>query len=374
MRELLYQAYLRFPRAFYDQHATGQVVSRATNDLYPIRYFIGWGMVQGAQSLMMIIGVAVVLVLVNPKLAFLALLAMPLVGLLAWAFAQDGDAGLAARAAAQGRRDRGRGRGGRRDRDGAGVRPRGRRARALRRQGARRARRRAAPGADRGHLPARTALPADGVDRRRPLVRRPRRHPRTPDDRRVLPLLLAAAPARLAARGARLDHQPRPARDRVGVAQLRLARAHRPHPGAGQPAHAPRRAARRPLRERPLLVRHRHGGPERRRRRRAAGEIVAVCGPTGAGKTSLLNLLPRFYDPTSGRVLVGGVDVRDVPDRRPPLRRSRSSRSARSSSRSRSGTTSPPVAPTSAGRTCSPPAKPPASPSSRTSFPTATTR
>ena len=51
MRELLYQAYLRFPRAFYDQHATGQVVSRATNDLYPIRYFIGWGMVQGAQSL-----------------------------------------------------------------------------------------------------------------------------------------------------------------------------------------------------------------------------------------------------------------------------------------------------------------------------------
>ena len=65
MRELLYRAYLRFPRAFYDQHATGQVVSRATNDLYPIRYFIGWGMVQGAQSLMMIVGVAVVLALVN---------------------------------------------------------------------------------------------------------------------------------------------------------------------------------------------------------------------------------------------------------------------------------------------------------------------
>ena len=129
MRELLYQAYLRFPRAFYDQHATGQVVSRATNDLYPIRYFIGWGMVQGAQSLMMIIGVAVVLVLVNAKLALFALLAMPLVGLLAWVFAQDGDAGLAARAAAQGGRDGGRGRGGRRHRDGAGVRPRGRRAR-----------------------------------------------------------------------------------------------------------------------------------------------------------------------------------------------------------------------------------------------------
>ena len=45
------------------------------------------------------------------------------------------------------------------------------------------------------------------------------------------------------------------------------------------------------------------------------GEIVAVCGPTGAGKTTLLNLLPRFYDPTSGRVLVGGVDTREVPVR-----------------------------------------------------------
>jgi ABC-type multidrug transport system fused ATPase/permease subunit len=45
----------------------------------------------------------------------------------------------------------------------------------------------------------------------------------------------------------------------------------------------------------------------------APGEVIAVCGPTGAGKTSLLNLLPRFYDPTDGRVLVGGVDVRDVP-------------------------------------------------------------
>jgi ABC-type multidrug transport system fused ATPase/permease subunit len=44
----------------------------------------------------------------------------------------------------------------------------------------------------------------------------------------------------------------------------------------------------------------------------APGEIVAVCGATGAGKTSLLNLVPRFYDPTAGRVLLGDVDLRDV--------------------------------------------------------------
>src|SRR3954469_2563219 len=81
MRELLYQAYLHYPRAFYDRHATGQVVSRATNDLYPIRYFIGWGMTQGIQSLMMIVGIAVVLFAVNVKLAAIALVAMPAVGL-----------------------------------------------------------------------------------------------------------------------------------------------------------------------------------------------------------------------------------------------------------------------------------------------------
>ena len=87
MRELLYRSYLDFPRAFYDRHPTGQVVSRATNDLYPIRYFIGWGMVQGVQSLLMIVGAAIVLSVVNARLTFWAMLSLPLVGLLAWLFA-----------------------------------------------------------------------------------------------------------------------------------------------------------------------------------------------------------------------------------------------------------------------------------------------
>ena len=43
-----------------------------------------------------------------------------------------------------------------------------------------------------------------------------------------------------------------------------------------------------------------------------AGETVAVVGPTGAGKTSLINLLPRFYDPSSGRVLINGRDIREM--------------------------------------------------------------
>ncbi len=41
-------------------------------------------------------------------------------------------------------------------------------------------------------------------------------------------------------------------------------------------------------------------------------ETIALVGPTGAGKSSIINLLCRFYDVQSGRVLVDGVDVRDV--------------------------------------------------------------
>ncbi len=43
-----------------------------------------------------------------------------------------------------------------------------------------------------------------------------------------------------------------------------------------------------------------------------AGATVAVVGPTGAGKTTLVSLLARFYDPQGGRILVGGTDIRDL--------------------------------------------------------------
>ena len=43
-----------------------------------------------------------------------------------------------------------------------------------------------------------------------------------------------------------------------------------------------------------------------------AGECVALVGPTGAGKTTIINLLHRFYDPTAGRVLIDGHDVKSI--------------------------------------------------------------
>ena len=224
---MMYDAYLRFPRAFYDRHATGEVISRATNDIYPVRYFIGWGVVQAIQSVMMLIGASIVLLSVNARLTLFAALAMPPVAILTYVFAhkvfpisrvvqaKKGHLTEATDEAVVGHRD------------GAGLRPRGRRARAL--HGPRRGspRRDDAPGGHRGALPAGLDLPAVARDRGRALLRRPRRDRRQPDDRAVHALHHAAAAARLAARGARLDHQPRAAGNGGRIALLRLARLDR---------------------------------------------------------------------------------------------------------------------------------------------------
>jgi len=43
------------------------------------------------------------------------------------------------------------------------------------------------------------------------------------------------------------------------------------------------------------------------------GQFTAIVGSTGAGKSTLVNLIPRFYDVTDGQILLDGVDIRDIP-------------------------------------------------------------
>ena len=42
------------------------------------------------------------------------------------------------------------------------------------------------------------------------------------------------------------------------------------------------------------------------------GQMVAIVGPTGAGKTTLMNLLLRFYDVKGGAIKIDGIDIRDM--------------------------------------------------------------
>jgi ATP-binding cassette subfamily B protein len=313
MRELLYQAYLRYPRAFYDRHATGQVVSRATNDLYPIRYFIGWGMTQGLQSLMMIVGIAIVLFLVDVKLAALALIAMPFVAVLAFTF-------------------------------GRKVMPVSREVQQLK-ANVTEAADEAVVGIEmvqafgrEDDVQARFGEKAQAV--RDGVLRQARIEAAFLPGLLFLPTLSIAAVVYFGGRdvinGALTYGQfflfyqlllqlvwPLEALGWIlSLGQRATASASRSFawlqgietiPEPSQPTSLPAG----PLGVRFEDVHFSYGtGSEVLsgiQLEIAPGEVIAVCGPTGAGKTSLLNLLPRFYDPTDGRVLVGGVDARDLP-------------------------------------------------------------
>ncbi len=312
MRQLLYNAYVGYPRAFYDRHATGEVISRATNDIYPVRYFIGWGVVQGIQSGMMIVGAAIVLVSVNARLALISAVAMPAVAILTWYFAHrlfpisrlvQGKKGHLTEATdeavvgiemvqAFGRED--------------DVRTRflGR-AEAVRHETMRMA------NVEAKFLPGVLFLPTLGIAGvlyfgGQDVIS----GELTIGEFSLFITLLLQLVWPLEALGWIIN-----------LGQRAVASAGRSFAWLEGISPLQEPAAPRSLPAGPLGVRFEQarfsygtgadvlGGVDLAVE---PGEIVAVCGPTGAGKTTLLNLLPRFYDPTGGRVLVGGVETRET--------------------------------------------------------------
>ena len=309
LRATLYDAYLTYPRAFYDRHATGQVLSRATNDLYPIRYFIGWGVVQVCSSVMMIIGVTIVLLGVNARLALYAGLTMPLIALLTWRFArlvtplsrvvqqrkayltEAADESIVGMEMVQafGRE--------------AEVRERFReRAEGVRQSSLREA------GVEARYLPGLTFLPSMAIASVLFFGGRDVIDGNLTIGQFVLfNSLLLQLVWPLEALGWILN-----------LAQRAIASASRafawldavqPLPEAEHPARLPDGGL--DVRFEDVCFAYAGGSPVlcELDLEIAAGSIVAVCGETGSGKSTMLNLLSRFYDPDSGSVRVGGIEV-----------------------------------------------------------------
>ena len=120
------------------------------------------------------------------------------------------------------------------------------------------------------------------------------------------PSVRATATATLAQRLTESDRD-RQARQRTGTTRRRCwapaDRQCRPGPSAGL-HRVPRRLLLLRARTRPILDQHQPGV--------RAGETIALVGPNGCGKTTLVGLLPRFYDPDHGSVLIDGHDMRSV--------------------------------------------------------------
>jgi ABC-type multidrug transport system fused ATPase/permease subunit len=86
MRNALYAKLLRLSFGFYDRHQTGQLMSRATVDLQAVRFFLGYGLIFFFQHVMTIIGVTAVMFIANWRLALAATAVTPLIVILAYRY------------------------------------------------------------------------------------------------------------------------------------------------------------------------------------------------------------------------------------------------------------------------------------------------
>jgi ABC-type multidrug transport system fused ATPase/permease subunit len=86
LRDTLYAKLLRLSFGFYDRHQTGQLMSRATVDVQTVRFFLGYGLIFFFQHVLTIVGVVVVMYVVNWRLAVAATAVTPFIVLLAYRY------------------------------------------------------------------------------------------------------------------------------------------------------------------------------------------------------------------------------------------------------------------------------------------------
>jgi ATP-binding cassette, subfamily B, bacterial len=312
MRQSLYSHLVRLSFGFYDRHQTGQLMSRATVDLQGVRFFLGYGLIFFFQNALTVVSVSVVLFFFQWKLALIVLAVTPLLVALAYRYShvahptlRDVQQKLADVATVA-------------EENIVGVHV----VKAFAQEPAEEEKFRGRNEALFGQTIRANRQRATYV----PLLS-------------FLPLLAQAAVllvgARMVAHGSLstggfvsfnlyLGMLVMPLRSLgmwVGQAQRATASGERIFQVLDEPeevADPPRPAELPPgegairfedvsfsyLPDRPVLE-HLDLALE-------AGTTVALIGHTGAGKTTLASLVPRFYDVDSGRVLVDGVDVRDV--------------------------------------------------------------
>ena len=178
----------------------------------------------------------------------------------------------------------------------------------------------AVPHQPQGDARAGAAAAADGVprrhrDRRRAVVRQPRDRARPPHGGRVHVVPRGAA-VHVRADQEAVARQRQPAAGGGGVgAHLRGARrAHRGDRAAGRRARCRRSRSEIEFKDVTFGYEDGHGRSTLRGVSFTvrAGQMVAIVGRSGAGKTTLVNLLPRFYDVTTGAITIDGRDIRDV--------------------------------------------------------------
>jgi ATP-binding cassette subfamily B protein len=312
MRNALYARLLRLSFGFYDRHQTGQLMSRATVDLQTVRMFLGYGLIFFFQHVLTLVGVTIVMVVLDWRLALIALAATPFIVGLAYRYShvshptlRDVQQKLADVATVA-------------EESIVGVHV----VKAFAQESQR----------DRAFAHASDEVFRMSVEANRqrafyvPLIA-------------LLPLLAQAgvllAGGHLVVNGGMtvgefiafnvlLTMMVGPLRMLgmwIGQGQRATASGERIFQVLDEPEEVADRPGATALPPGPGLVRFEGVSFEYKRGRPvlssvdlelAPGRTVALIGHTGSGKTTLASLIPRFYDVTGGRVTIDGCDVRDV--------------------------------------------------------------